>query len=103
MNATSQLVKGYLSFFGKTAQFAFSPYTNVFSSVAAQERDPAMGILNGLVACSLLTAIPVLPVATLLTWAIATIAGLVAAASAFVTVPAALAVDAVANSLPAFK
>lgn len=103
MSATQSLTRGYGSFFWGCTKFAVSPYTNTFMALAREGNGRgAEGLENvvaGAVLCGILTfVVPVLPVITTFTFALASIAMLLAAASMFLTYPVAVVADACDSS-----
>lgn len=98
MSKILSLSGAYGSFFWKCTKFAISPYTNTFMSIASSgDRDEEM--LPNIAAAALVVGVltfvvPVLPVLATFTFALASIAMLLAVASMFVTYPVALLADA---------
>ncbi|MCL9684277.1 hypothetical protein [Legionella maioricensis] len=98
MSATQSLSRGYGSFFWGCTKFAVSPYTNTFMAIAREGNGRGAEGLENVVAaaavCGILTfVVPVLPVITTFTLALASIAMLLAAASMFLTYPLAVLAD----------
>jgi hypothetical protein len=98
MSATLSLSSTYGSFFWGCTKFAVSPYTKTFLAIASDEKEGNV-ITNSIAAgvvCGILTfVIPVLPVFASVTFAIASVAMLLAVASMFVTYPIAVIADAI--------
>lgn len=100
MSATDKLSSCYGTLFNKTAEFAISPYTSLFMRIANKDKgDMYAGLFLGFAACAALTVVPVLPVCTVLTCALSLGAAVLAAASALLTYPVALGIDAVSACL----
>ncbi|KTD54773.1 hypothetical protein [Legionella quateirensis] len=100
MSATLSLSRGYGSFFWGCTKFAISPYTNTFMAIANdKDNDAVTNILVASVVTGILTfVIPVLPVLASITFAMASVAMLLAVASMFVTYPLAVLADACNSS-----
>ncbi|RUR18541.1 hypothetical protein ELY21_07530 [Legionella sp. km535] len=100
MSATLSLSSSYGSFFWGCTKFALSPYTNTFMAIANDKNnDPFVNIVAASVVTSILTfVIPILPVLASVTFAIASVAILLAVATMFVTYPVAVLADACDSS-----
>lgn len=97
MSATLSLSRTYGSFFWGCTKFAISPYTNTFLAIANDKNnnDQLTNIVAAAIVTSVLTfVVPVLPVLASITFAFASIAMLLAAASMFITYPIAVLADA---------
>lgn len=85
MSALLSLSEGYGSFFFGCAKFAVSPYTKTFKSVVDDQKrkgsDLCSSIMVASVMTGLLTFVPVLPAVCAFTFALASIAMLLAAIS----------------------
>jgi hypothetical protein len=103
MSSLLSLSGGYGSFFWGCTKFAVSPYTNTFSSIAnaggSGYNKAAENFIGAAVICGVLTfVVPVLPVLAAFTFALASIAMLLAVASMFLTYPCAAVIDACSPS-----
>lgn len=99
MSALLKLSQNYGSFFWECTKFAVSPYTNTFMAIANPDSNNKDECMGNIVAASLIVGVltfvvPVLPVLSLITFALASIAMLLAVASMFVTYPVAILTDA---------
>ncbi len=99
MSSILSLSQGYGSFFWGCTKFAVSPYINTFSATAKScekdGNDPFTSLIAASVVTGLLTfVVPILPVLATFTFALASIAMLLAVASMFVTYPFAALADA---------
>ncbi len=97
MSATLRLSGSYASFFWKCTKFAVSPYTNTFMSIVNDEKEDP--IINRIIAATAVTGIltfvvPVLPVLSAFTFALASIGMLLAVGTMFATYPVAVLADA---------
>lgn len=101
MSATLSLSRSYGSFFWGCTKFALSPYTNTFMAIANDHNneDPITNILAATIVTGVLTfVIPVLPVFATVTFAMASVAMLLAVATMFATYPLAVLTDACTGS-----
>lgn len=100
MSKLLTLSSTYGSFFWGCTKFAVSPYTQTFKAIATSgnNNDSVELIANSVAAaviCGMFTfVVPVLPVLATFTFALASIAMLLAVATMFVTYPVALLADA---------
>jgi hypothetical protein len=98
MSATLSLGEKYGSFFWGCTKFAVSPYTGTFRAILNNDKKDNNIIVRGISAgiiCGVLTfVVPILPAIASFTFALASIAMLLATASMFVTYPFALLADA---------
>jgi hypothetical protein len=99
MSALLKLSNKYGSFFWRCSKFAVSPYTNTFMAIACnngkKQDDSFDNIIPAAIIVGVLTfVVPVLPVLATFTFALASIAMLLAVATMFVSYPIALLADA---------
>ncbi|WP_298624249.1 hypothetical protein [uncultured Legionella sp.] len=95
MSVTLSLSRTYGSFFWGCTKFAISPYTNTFMAIARDTEEPVSGIIAAAIVTTGLTfVVPILPVFASFTFALASIAMLLAVASMFATYPVAILADA---------
>jgi hypothetical protein len=97
MSATLSLSRTYGSFFWGCTKFAVSPYTNTFMAIANDKNneDLITNIIAATIVTSVLTfVVPVLPVFATVTFAMASVAMLLAVATMFATYPIAILADA---------
>lgn len=97
MTATNSLNNSYCSFFSGCASLAIAPYKHAFIAGSGGDThsfNPIMGLLT----CGLLTAVPILPLMSLVTIGLAVSGAFIGALTTFGTYPIALGIDACSGS-----
>lgn len=100
-SCTGFLGRKYGSFFWGCTKFAFSPYISTFKWIANDDQNP--NHCNAMVDAAAVTAlftfvVPILPALSSITFALASIAMLLATASMFITYPVAILTDGCLSS-----
>ena len=99
MSKILSLSESYGSFFWNCTKFAIYPYTNTFMAMVKNAEKDGNDSCSSLIAASIVTGVltfvvPILPVFASFTFALASIAMLLAVVSMFVTYPIAILADA---------